>query len=48
VFIDHLQHFVFEHDTSQIMNRRQILTDEELNLALDASAAGPGDSRRAS
>lgn len=39
VFIDHLLHFFFEHDTSQIMNRRHVLADEELNLALDASAA---------
>jgi hypothetical protein len=34
VGIDHLTHFFFEHDTSQIMNRRQILSDEELNLSL--------------
>ena len=39
VGIDHLTHLFFEHDTSQIMNRRQILSDEELNLALDASGA---------
>jgi hypothetical protein len=39
VGIDHVTHFFFEHDTSQIQNRRQILSDEELNLALDASAA---------
>lgn len=38
VFIDHVIHLVFEHDTSQIMNRRQVLADEELDLAL----AGPG------
>ena len=46
VAIDHILHFFFEHDTSQIMNRRQILADEELNLALDASAADdrPGPS----
>lgn len=37
VGIDHLTHFFFEHDTSQIMNRRQILSDEELNLSLAAS-----------
>ena len=34
VGVDHLTHMLFEHDTSQIMNRRQILTDEELNLSL--------------
>jgi len=34
VGLDHLTHFFFEHDTSQIMNRRQILSDEELNLSL--------------
>jgi hypothetical protein len=36
VGVDHLTHMMFEHDTSQIMNRRQILTDEELNLPLAA------------
>jgi len=36
VGLDHLTHLFFEHDTSQIMNRRQILTDEELNLTLAA------------
>jgi len=34
VGIDHLTHMVFEHDSSQILNRRQILSDEELNLSL--------------
>ena len=34
VGIDHLTHLVFEHDSSQILNRRQILSDEELNLSL--------------
>jgi hypothetical protein len=34
VGIDHLTHLFFEHDTSQIQNRRQILSDEELNLSL--------------
>ncbi len=38
VGLDHLTHFFFEHDTSQIMNRRQVLSDEELNLSL-----GPPD-----
>ena len=36
VGIDHLTHMLFEHDTSQILNRRQVLTDEELNLSLAA------------
>src|SRR5262249_3890871 len=41
VGIDHLTHFLFEHDTSQILNRRAVLADDELNLALadDAGAA---------
>jgi len=34
VGIDHLTHLWFEHDTSQILNRRAVLTDDELNLAL--------------
>lgn len=34
VGIDHITHFFFEHDTSQIMNRRQVLSDDELDLAL--------------
>jgi NADH:ubiquinone reductase (H+-translocating) len=34
VGLDHLTHLVFEHDSSQILSRRQILTDEELNLSL--------------
>jgi NADH dehydrogenase len=36
VGIDHITHFFFEHDTSQIMPRRQILGDDELNLSLAA------------
>jgi len=36
VGMDHLTHLLFEHDSSQIMNRRQILSDEELNLSLGA------------
>ncbi|HEY6193460.1 MAG TPA: NAD(P)/FAD-dependent oxidoreductase, partial [Candidatus Eisenbacteria bacterium] len=44
VGIDHVTHMLFEHDTSQILNRRAVLTDDELNLALaeDPPAAGPG------
>jgi hypothetical protein len=39
VGIDHLIHLWFEHDTSQILSRRVVLTDDELNLALSESAA---------
>ena len=45
VGLDHLTHLVFEHDTSQILKRRQVLSDEELNLSLDASAAGGPDGK---
>jgi len=41
VGIDHVTHLLTEHDTSQILNRRQILSDEELNLSL-----GTGSSQR--
>jgi len=34
VGLDHLTHLLFEHDSSQILNRRQVLSDEELNLSL--------------
>jgi len=48
VGIDHLTHLIFEHDSSQILNRRQILSDEELNLSLGgeppATARKPGRS----
>jgi NADH dehydrogenase len=56
VGIDHLTHLWFEHDTSQILNRRAVLADDELNLALadetierpsspgDAAASGGGAS----
>jgi len=36
VGIDHLTHFFFDHDMSQILNRRVVLSDEELNLSLAA------------
>lgn len=39
VGLDHLTHLVFEHDSSQILNRRAVLSDEELNLPL----RGPGE-----
>ncbi len=34
VGLDHLTHLVFDHDTSQILQRREVLSDEELNLSL--------------
>ena len=34
VGLDHLIHLVFEHDTSQILARRSVLSDAELNLSL--------------
>jgi NADH dehydrogenase len=37
VGLDQLTHLVFEHDISQILNRRQVLSDEELNLSLRRS-----------
>jgi NADH dehydrogenase len=40
VGIDHLTHLLFEHDTSQILRRRAVLSDDELNLAL-ADAPAP-------
>jgi NADH:quinone reductase (non-electrogenic) len=40
VGLDHLTHLVFEHDSSQILSRRQILSDEELNLSLRGPGAG--------
>jgi hypothetical protein len=42
VGLDHLTHMLFEHDISQILNRRQVLSDEELNLSLGASGIGDG------
>jgi NADH dehydrogenase len=46
VGIDHLTHFFFHHDTSQILARRSVLSDEELNLSLRAGQAGePGEPR---
>ncbi len=34
VGLDHLTHLFFQHDTSQILARRAVLTDDELNLTL--------------
>ncbi len=43
VGIDHITHFFFQHDTSQIMHRSQVLSDAELNLSLgdDPIVAAP-------
>ncbi|HXF59323.1 MAG TPA: FAD-dependent oxidoreductase, partial [Candidatus Saccharimonadales bacterium] len=40
VGIDHLTHLFAEHDSSQILNRRQVLSDEEINLSLGAREPG--------
>ncbi|HEY2955116.1 MAG TPA: NAD(P)/FAD-dependent oxidoreductase [Candidatus Eisenbacteria bacterium] len=42
VGLDHLTHLMFDHDTAQILPRRSVLSDEELNLSLagDGGAAG--------
>ena len=47
VGLDHLTHLVFEHDISQILNRRQVLSDEELNLSLGRDDRPSGEGRRA-
>jgi NADH dehydrogenase len=39
VGLDHLTHLFFEHDSSQIMSRRQVLSDDELDLSLGTPAA---------
>ena len=44
VGIDHLTHLLFEHDTSQILNRRAVLSDSELNLPLGATERNPAPS----
>lgn len=41
VGLDHLTHLFFQHDTSQILARRAVLTDDELNLPLRAEEAPP-------
>ena len=41
VGIDHLTHLFFTHDSSQILNRRAVLSDEELNMSLAAPPAAP-------
>ncbi|HKQ58223.1 MAG TPA: FAD-dependent oxidoreductase [Candidatus Eisenbacteria bacterium] len=45
VGLDHLTHLLFEHDSSQILSRRQILSDEELNLSLGPPRAEPADDK---
>jgi NADH dehydrogenase len=42
VGIDHLTHLFAEHDSSQILNRRQVLSDEEINLSLGPPAQASG------
>jgi len=37
VGLDHVIHLLFDHDISQILNRRAILSDDELNLSLAGS-----------
>ena len=39
VGIDHITHFFFTHDSSQILNRRSVLSDDELNLSLAPAGA---------
>jgi NADH dehydrogenase FAD-containing subunit len=36
VGLDHLTHLFFQHDTSQILARRAVLSDDELDLSLRA------------
>jgi len=42
VGLDHLTHLVFDHDTAQILARRSVLTDDELNLTLARPAGVDG------
>ena len=46
VGLDHLTHFFFQHDTSQILARRAVLSDEELNLSLSIEGEREGLRRR--
>lgn len=41
VGLDHITHWVFEHDTSQILERRAVLTDDELDLSLGEAVPPP-------
>jgi len=45
VGLDQLTHLFFEHDTSQILTRRAVLSDEELNLSLAEEWPGDGAPR---
>jgi NADH dehydrogenase len=45
VGLDHLTHLFFQHDSSQILSRRHVLSDEEMNLSLRPPR--PVDERRA-
>jgi NADH dehydrogenase len=45
VGLDHLTHLVFEHDTAQILARKNVLSDDELNLTLAAPAGGDDGAR---
>jgi NADH dehydrogenase len=42
VGLDHLTHLAFTHDSSQILARRQVLSDQELNLSLVGTERGAG------
>ncbi len=46
VGIDHLTSLAFPHDSSQILNRRNILSDEELNLSLGGPRSQSGTDTR--
>jgi len=41
VGLDHVTHLFFEHDTSQILARKAVLSDEELNLPLAVPSRAP-------
>jgi NADH:ubiquinone reductase (H+-translocating) len=41
VGIDHLTHLVFTHDSAQILNRRSVLSDDELEMSLGAGSRPP-------
>ena len=42
VGLDHITHLVFEHDTAQILARRNVLTDDELDFTLAGPAGSEG------
>ena len=47
VGLDHLTHLFFQHDMSQILPRRAVLSDEELNLSLAGEGEPPAPGARA-